>query len=67
MITSGHEWKAEVDGIDPAILAALHAVVCEQTDCSGRGFNPNNYAKCAWCADIAENVVGEYLRLTKNK
>lgn len=47
---------------DPAIMGRLDAVICQQTDCAGRGTNPTP-GSCMYCADIADAVIAAFLRL----
>lgn len=54
------EWKIAIKKVNPEILNKLHKVACEQNDCSNRG---NDMGKCAYCADMAESIVGYYLIL----
>jgi hypothetical protein len=59
-------WKDAIEMADKKALEECAKVVCEQTDCGDRGFDPSNCGKCAWCADIADSVVGTYLLRTKS-
>ena len=34
-----------------------YEIVCEQTNCADRGFDPKSCGKCAYCADIADAVI----------
>jgi hypothetical protein len=61
----GEEWKDLVRYVPEVILSHLAKVVCLQTECTDRGFDPSHCGQCAACADTAESVVGEYLRLTQ--
>jgi len=53
---TGHEWKEAVKVVPEEILDHLAKVVCRQNGCTDN-------ASCAWCHDVAENVIGEYLLL----
>lgn len=64
---TGEEWKEEVKVVDASILEKLRRVVCDQTSCFGQGRRPDGEPGCATCADIAENVVGEFLRLSRTR
>ena len=57
-MSTGHEWKQAVKAVPEEILNELAKVVCRQNACDGG-------ASCAWCNDVAENVIGEYLLRTK--
>lgn len=61
---TGHEWKDAVNTVDKAVLNELHKVICRQTNCSEQGVDESQCGVCAFCADAAENVVGQYLILT---
>lgn len=56
----GHEWKDASRTVNPEILDKLAKVVCRQNAC-------HENASCAWCNDVAENVIGEYLILIEAK
>ena len=58
-------WKDEIEGVSKDVLDHLAKVVCLQTQCGDRGFDSLNCGCCAFCADTAESVIGEYLRLVK--
>jgi polyferredoxin len=45
------------------ILQALYKVVCRQTNCADRGFDETDCGKCAFCADVADDVIGTYFKL----
>ena len=53
---TGHEWKEAVKAIPEEILDHLAKVVCRQNGCTDND-------SCAWCHDVVENVIGEYLLL----
>lgn len=57
------DWKVAIKKVNPEILNKLHKVACEQNDCSNRG---EDMGKCAYCADMAESIVGTYLHLIKS-
>lgn len=57
-------WKKYVKKVDQAILVKLYAIACEQSDCKNEGKNRGN---CAYCADTAESIIGEYLYLMEGK
>lgn len=57
------EWKDAIKQISPEILNKLHKVACEQNDCGNQG---DDMGKCAYCADMAECILGHYLILTKS-
>lgn len=58
------DWKEHIKNVNPEILNKLHKVACEQIDCNNRGTNMGN---CAYCADMAECIVGTYLHLMSLK
>lgn len=55
------EWKIAIKKVNPEILNQLYKIACEQNDCSNTG---DNVGKCAYCADMAECIVGHYLIFT---
>jgi hypothetical protein len=57
------DWKGAVTAVPKKLMNHLSRIVCKQTDCSSRG-KPYE-GNCAFCADIADNVIGEYLILTE--
>ena len=61
----GHEWKRAVEAIDTAVLDRLAKIVCQQTNCMGRGVDDARCGVCIACADCADNVVGEFILLTR--
>ena len=61
MMSGRPTWKDAIKGADEGALGWCAKVACEQSDCSGRGFDPSNCGWCAWCADTADSVVGTYL------
>ena len=56
----------ELDAFDhakrvrPDILKKLYVIACQQSECDNEG---DDRGKCAYCADITENIVGEFIRL----
>lgn len=59
------DWKDAIKNVDRDVMHTLAIVVCNQTNCFTRG-EPYE-GNCAACADIADNVIGEYLLLSKDK
>jgi hypothetical protein len=55
------DWMEAAGTVPDEIRHVLFKVVCRLTNCSGRGHDDGNDGRCALCADIADNVVGEYL------
>lgn len=45
-----------------ALRKPAYVAVCRQTNCSGRGFDPEDSGCCAWCADIADDVIETHSR-----
>ena len=46
---------------DPTAWRALrkpsYVAACRQTNCAGRGFEEGNSWQCAYCADIADDII----------
>jgi hypothetical protein len=60
-VATGHEWKDAVKAVDDKILKELAKVVCRQDACDNS--DTENAGGCAFCADVSENVIGQYLIL----
>jgi hypothetical protein len=54
------DWKDYIKTVDQTILRKLYKIACEQSDCLNEG---DERGTCAYCADTAESIVGEYLHL----
>jgi hypothetical protein len=54
-------WKDAARLANRTALGKCAKIVCEQTNCCERGFDDATFTGCAFCADIADSVVGTYL------
>jgi hypothetical protein len=54
------DWKEYIKTVDREILTKLYKIACEQSDCTNSN---EDRGSCAYCADAAESIIGEYLHL----
>ena len=60
-----NEWKTYARQIPDEIANHLAKVVCLQIGTGCARYDSSHMGDCAMCADTAESVIGEYLRLTE--
>lgn len=60
-------WKKEAFLLSDELLKPCYKILCEQSNCCDRGFDPSDCGNCAWCADSVDSVIGTYLHLVKTQ